>query len=264
MSEISPDKFNLLYLENLDKVHRLALGLTGNASDAEEITQEAFFRAYRFFGSFREESSFFTWIYRITINVANDYMKRRSKLPIYALTEDLGYSLEEIIDLNPANNPETELLANEARHKCLHCLTECLPISQRKVFCLSITIGLPQKVVAEILECSVGAVKTTLHRARKRWAGYMEDRCQYIKKSNPCSCTQWVRFALSQGWITRQALVNPRPHININVQAKDEIVRIWTLRDFYRDMYRESSDSSLALRIREGIKKKEWSILSGV
>lgn len=200
--------FDRLYRENQAKVYRLALGLTGNKNDAEEITQEAFFRAFRSYNTFREESSFFTWIYRITLNVANDYLKQRTKMPVYALTEDYGYSLQQIVDHNPSNDPEAQLLARETRFKCLHFLTECLPINQRKVFCLGITIGLPYKLVAEILECSVSSVKTTLHRAKKRWAGYMEDRCQLIKKSNPCNCSQWVRFGLTQGWVSKKAPVN--------------------------------------------------------
>lgn len=260
LSNNHTELFEQLYIDNHKKIYRLALGLTGNENDAEEITQEAFFRAFRFYHTFREESSFFTWIYRITLNVANSYLKHRTKLPIHALTEDLGYAIEKIIDPNPINDPESELLAREVGFKCLHCITECLPINQRKVFCLTITLGLPHKIVAEILSCSVGSVKTTLHRAKKRWIGYMEDRCQFIKKSNPCNCYQWARFGLSQGWITEQTLVNPRPEINI--QVKEEIIKLHTLRDIYQNLYRKTIDDTLSERIREGIKNKEWTILA--
>jgi len=250
------EQFDRLYRDNQAKVYKLALGLAGNANDAEEITQEAFFRAFRAYKSFRGESTFFTWIYRITLNVANDYLRIRTKLPIFALTEDLGYSLEEIIDPDPASDPESEVLANEARYKCLHCMTECLTIDQRKVFCLVITLGLPYKVAAEILGCSLSAVKTTLHRARKRWAGYMENRCQLIKKSNPCNCAQWVRFGLAQGWLSKDTLIDPRPPIT--VQAREEIVRLRTLRDIYRNLYRERAATPLAGRLRQGVENGEW------
>ncbi|MDD4238235.1 MAG: RNA polymerase sigma factor [Desulfotomaculaceae bacterium] len=260
MPEKLAELFDQLYRDNQAKVYKLALSLTGNANDADEITQEAFFRAFRSYHTFREDSSFFTWIYRITINVANDYIKQRAKLPIYALTEDLGYSIEDIIDTNPANDPETELLAREARYKCLHCLTECLPTNQRIVFCLAITIGLPHKIVAEILECSVGSVKTTLHRAKKRWSGYMDNRCQLIKKSNPCNCKQWIRFGLAQGWFSNQAITKPRPPIDL--QAQEEIIEMRTLRDTYQELYRETAGESLAQRIRAGIKNEEWAIFS--
>jgi RNA polymerase sigma-70 factor (ECF subfamily) len=259
LTEELAELFDQLYRDNQAKVYRLALSLTGNAHDAEEITQEAFLRAFRSYQGFREESSFFTWIYRIAINVANDYLKHRTKLPINSLTEDQGYSLEEIIDPNPANNPETELLAFQARIKCLHAMTECLPIDQRKVFCLAITLGLPHKTIAEILDCSVGSVKTTLHRAKKRWFGYMENKCQLIRKSNPCNCRQFVRFGLKQGWISKDASVNPRPSAT---QVREEVINLRTLRDFYQDLYQDQADESFAQRIREGIKNKEWSIFS--
>lgn len=253
-------EFEQLYSENQAKVYKLALGLTGNANDAEEITQEAFFRALRSYDTFRKDSSFFTWIYRIALNVANGYMEQRKKMPVLALTEDFGYSIEYIMDKNPSNDPEMLLLAKEARFKCLHCLTECLPIEQRKIFCLAITIGLPYKLVAEILECSLSKVKTTIHRAKQRWFGYMENRCALIKKSNPCHCTQWVRFGLEKGWISKQEVQQPRPEIDL--QAVKEIKELKSLRDIYTVLYPENMNQSLAKRIKEGIRKKEWAIIS--
>ena len=260
MSDSSPKLFDRLYYDNQAKVYRLALGLTGNENDAEEITQEAFFRAFRSYNTFRGEGTFLTWIYRITLNVANDYLKQRAKLRILELTEDLGYSIEEIADLNPANDPETTLLAREVRFKCLQCFMECIPLNQRKVLCLAFIVGLPYKLIAEILNCSVSLVKTTLHRGKKKIAGYLEERCQLVRKSNPCNCNQWVRRGLQQGWITEQALVNPRPEIAI--QAEKDLVKLRTLRHTYQSLYPETTDESLAQRIREGIKNKEWAIFS--
>lgn len=252
--------FDQLYRDNQPKVYRLAVSLAGNAHDAEDITQEAFFRAFRSYDTFREESSFFTWIYRITLNVANDHLKYRKKMPYEMLTEDLGFSLEEIIDTNPANNPETELLAAQVRIKCLHALTECLQANERKVFCLAITLGLPHKLIAEILECSVGSVKTTLHRAKKRWFGYMENKCQFIKKTNPCTCKQYIRFSLSRGVISPDAAVPVRPPVI--TRTKKDVVSLRTLHELYEDLFQDKADESYAQRIREGIKNNEWQILS--
>ncbi len=254
------DIFDQLYRENQPKVYRLALAMTANTHDAEDITQEAFFRAFRSYDSFRQDSSFFTWIYRITMNVANDHLKYRNKLPIHTYTEDMGYALENVIDTNPANNPETEILARQVRIKCLHALTECLQENERKVFCLAITLGLPHKHVADILECSVASVKTTLHRAKKRWFGYMETKCQFINKSNPCNCKQFVRFAVKNGMTTENSLRDPRH--SIFLKAKDEVISLRTMRDFYEDLYHDKADQNFSARIREGIKKNEWQIFS--
>ncbi len=260
MFDENSDLFDRLYRENQPKVYRLALSLAGNAHDAEDITQEAFFRAFRSYATFRGESSFFTWIYRITLNAANDHLKYRSKIPYQMLTEDMGYSHDEVIDTNPANNPETELLAYQVRIKCLHALTECIQANERKVFCLAITLDLPQKQIAEILDCSVGSVKTTLHRAKKRWFGYMENMCQFIKKDNPCNCKQWVRFAAAKGMISKDAAVHPLPPINL--QAKKDVISLRTLRTFYQDMYKNKANNAFVERVRCGIQRNEWSIFS--
>ncbi len=259
-SEERRKEFDQLYRKNQTKVYRLALSLAGNAHDAEDITQEAFFRAFRSYDTFRGESSFFTWIYRIAMNVANDHLKYRNKIPYRMLTEDLGYSHEEVIDTNPASNPETELLAYQVRIKCLHALTECLQANERKVFCLAITLDLPHKQISEILDCSVGSVKTTLHRAKKRWYGYMENMCQFIKKDNPCNCRQWVRFAVSKGMISKAAPATPLRPINPN--AKNDVLGLRTLRAFYQDLYKNDADDAFVERVRCGIRKNEWSIFS--
>ncbi len=260
MFDDQKDLLDRLYRENQPKVYRLALSLAGNTHDAEDITQDAFVRAFRSFDSFRAESSFFTWIYRIALNVANDHLKYRNKIPYRMLTEDLGYSHEEIIDTNPANNPETELLACQVRTKCLHAMTECLQANERTVFCLAITLDLPHKQIAEILDCTVGSVKTTLHRAKKRWFGYMENRCQFIKKDNPCNCRQWVRFAAAKGMISKDAPLQPLPLLN--VQAKKEVLSLRTLRVLYENLYKSEADAVFVERVRCGIRRNEWSILS--
>ena len=251
--------FDQLYRDNMEMVYKLALGLTGNADDAEEVTQETFLRAFRSYHTFREECAFSTWIYRIAINIANDYLRQRTKFPVPALTEDHGFVLEEILDPNPENNPENELLASQVRMKCLHSLTECLRLEQRKIFCLAITLGLPHKLVAEILECSVGSVKTALNRAKHRWFGYMEDRCQLINKSGTCSCRQWVRFGLSQGWFKPHSAALPPPD---TMQVREEISQLKALRDIYQSTSKNTADESFAKRIRDGIKNREWAIFS--
>jgi RNA polymerase sigma-70 factor (ECF subfamily) len=252
--------FSRLYDENYPKVYRLALALSGKASDAEEITQEAFLRAFRAFSSFRNDSAFFTWIYSITLNVARDYLKYRNKLPIHTLTEDLGYRLEDIIDTNPASDPEAEALANEARFRCLHYFTECLTPSQRIIFCLAVSLALPQKLIAETLGCSLSSVKTTLYRAKKRIAAFLGERCQLINEANSCRCDQWVRFGRAQGWLPAERLANPRPLIVI--QAAADITKIQTLSAIYQQLYPENADEALAKRIKMALEKKEWAIFT--
>lgn len=253
LTEDFTELFDQLYRDNYVNVYRLALGLTHNPNDAEDITQEAFIRAFRSYHTFREESSFFTWIYRITVNVANDYMRQRKKLPVYEIAEKLGCSVEDLADPHPAYGPETKLMLNEVMRVCMAAFTECLPVSQRKVFLLTVGLGLPNKLVAEILDCSVGSVKSMLHRAKNRLIGFMESRCQHIKKSNPCCCEQWVKRGISQGWITKECITNPLPKITIPDKVK---IYMRDLRDIYKNVYLVDDDKVLAKFFKEGFNQK--------
>ncbi len=160
-----------------------------------------------------------------------------------------------MIDPNPANDPETKLMANEVMRVCMLGFTECLPVNQRKVFFLVIGLGLPYKVAAEILDCSVSSVKSTLHRAKDRLVGYMEGRCSLIKKSNPCRCEQWVKAGVSHGWITKESITNPLLKITIPDKGK---IYMRDMRDIYRSVYLAENDELLVELIKEGFAKKKW------
>ncbi|MBI1919609.1 MAG: RNA polymerase sigma factor [Geobacter sp.] len=256
------ESFDRYYRDNYVKVYRLAYGLANRNSsvaerdnDAEDITQEAFLRAYRSFRTFRKESSFFTWICRITMNVANDYMRQRSKLRIYETLEELGCSEEELMDPNPANDPETRLLSNEVMRVCMYGFTECLPLKQKKAFLLVVGFELPYTLVAEILECSVGSLKTMLHRAKGSLARYMESRCSLVRKSNPCRCEQWVEACLSHNKITKDCITSPTATIMVPDKVK---IYMRDLRDIYHNVYGARSDEEMAEVLKEGFEKKRW------
>ncbi len=265
MYDNSSELFEQLYRDNYVKVYRLAFGLANRGvsaadrrNDAEDITQEAFLRAFRSFHTFRADSSFFTWICRITINVASDYMRQRAKLPIYETLERLGCSETELIDPNPANDPESKLVANEVMRICMIGFTECLPLHQRKAFFLVIGLDLPYKIAAEILECTVGTLKTTLHQAKKRLIGYMESRCSFINKSNSCRCEQWVKAVRSHGGVTKDCITNPTAKITIPDKLK---IYLRDLRDIYRNVYWARTDEEMAEMLKEGFAKKSGPLL---
>jgi RNA polymerase sigma-70 factor, ECF subfamily len=252
--------FDALCAESYPKVYRLALGLAGNRHDAEEITQETFLRAVRSWDGFRGECSFFTWVYRIALNVSNGRLRYRAKTPAAAITEDYGWRMEDVLDLNPQNNPETELLSREVRFRCLRGMTECLSADQRRVFCLAVTLGLPHRTVADILECTPGRVRTTLYRARKRWFGYMSGHCGLLDPKNPCRCAHWVRFARTQGWLTAPEALAAMPDLDQEAMASARRLKVLSM--LYASQFPEDPDTALAERIREGMRSGEWKILS--
>jgi hypothetical protein len=75
-------------------------------------------------------------------------MRQRKKLPIYEIAEEMGCSVEDLVDPNPMNNPETKIMINEVIRLCMAAFTECLPVNQRKVFLLTVGLNLPYKLAA--------------------------------------------------------------------------------------------------------------------
>ena len=142
--------------------------MCGNAQDAEDLTQEAFLKAYRSLGAFRGESKFSVWLYRIVSNVCLDHLRREGRRPSVSLStedEDGEESEREIPDqrLSPERLLEQKL-TREALQKGLRAL----PDEQRQILLLRELRGLSYEEIGEILTLEPGTVKSRLFRARKR------------------------------------------------------------------------------------------------
>lgn len=257
--EITKADFECAYREIAPKLTRLALAMTGNPDDACEVVQDAFCRAYESRYSFRGDSSFSTWIYRVCVNVATDRIRRRRRLPIEVFTEDMGLSEDDIIDRNPGEDPLSLALAEDIRTRCLFCFSECLPRRQRQVLCLNLVMGLSQREIAEVLGIAANAVKASLFRARRRIDGYLNDRCEFIRQGNPCSCRQWVRFGLERGIVAK-----PSDGVELARRAdrvRAEIGAILDMRSLYRVAFDVQADELFARRLRDGIAERRWHAL---
>lgn len=145
------------------KVYSLALKMLRNPEDAEDVLQDTFLRAYRGIKAFQGNSTFSTWIYRITANSA--LMKLRKKqLPTVSIDDaDERETPINIADWAPG---PVEQLLNEETRKAMSDAIDALPAEFRQVFVLRDVEGLSNADAAEILDLSVAAVKSRLHRAR--------------------------------------------------------------------------------------------------
>jgi RNA polymerase sigma-70 factor (ECF subfamily) len=154
-----------------DRVYNLAYRMVGNREDAEDVLQDTFLNVIRSLGKFRKKSSFSTWLYRITANAALTRLRKTSKKDksegefldeVYAVKQ-AAQSGEKLSDWS--GNPARQLLTEESREMMEAAISE-LPEKYRAVFVLRDVEGLPASEVAEILELSIPAVKSRLHRAR--------------------------------------------------------------------------------------------------
>ena len=145
------------------KVYSLAMKMLRNPEDAEDVLQETFLRAYRGIKSFQGNSTFSTWIYRITANSALMRL-RKKQLPMVSI-EDSEDREAPISIADWAPGPVEQLL-NKETQKVMEEAIEALPAEFRQVFILRDVEEMSNSEVAEVLDLSVAAVKSRLHRAR--------------------------------------------------------------------------------------------------
>ena len=182
-------------------VLRLALRLTGSASDAQDIHQEAFLKAYKKLDGFRFECSFGTWIYRIVTNVCLDHLRKnraRKKINAIEITDD--ELLNQLSDDRPGNNPEQQLLDRELGAHISKALQRLTP-RERMVFDLRHFEGLKLQSVSEILNASEGSIKMTFFRAtrklRLQLGKYTKRHRSSLKQNSDNGVNQAKRFAVT-------------------------------------------------------------------
>lgn len=149
--------------------YTLALRLTGDEEDANDVVQEAYLRAYRALGGFRGDAQFTTWLYRITANCAATTLLRRRKSRTEPLSEDAP-----VVDLRVDRDPEWRAAAGDQREAVAAALGR-LPTRLRQVIVLRDIYDLPHSAIAAELGISEAAAKVRLHRARRRLKESLDD-----------------------------------------------------------------------------------------
>lgn len=160
------DAFGLLVEAYQDRVYNLALRMCGNADDAFDLAQEAFFRAWRGLSGFQFESAFSTWLFRLSSNVCLDWLRAKRRRPTVSLTTVDDEDEEVQMELpDPGKSPEELLLASEDRKALARAMNE-LPVEYRQILTLRAIDDLSYTEIAEILKLREGTVKSRLSRAR--------------------------------------------------------------------------------------------------
>ncbi len=149
------------------KVYNLAYRLTGHPEDAAEMAQEAFVRVFTQLGQFHGDSSFATWLFRITSNVCLDELRRRKRRLTFSIDETVAGEEGEMARqfADPGDGPEQALTRQEAQlavRKAIAALDE----EHQTVLVLRYFQNLPYEQIRDILNCSLGTVKSRLNRAK--------------------------------------------------------------------------------------------------
>ena len=154
------------------RVWRLAYQVLHDREEAWDVAQEAFVRAFHSLSSFRGQSAFYTWLFRITVNVATDRHRQRGAQarafgPERVTEEEWTRSMPD-----PGRGPDQEATRAEQRERIRRAL-DALPPKARTIIMLSDVEGLSYREIAEVLNCPIGTVMSRLHNARKRLKGLL-------------------------------------------------------------------------------------------
>jgi RNA polymerase sigma-70 factor (ECF subfamily) len=161
------EAFEQIFRVYRNPVFRLAYRFTGNRDDAEDLTQEIFLKVFENIGSFRYESSFATWLYRIAVNTCMNFQRDKKPAESLGVTDDLGSSV----------SPEAICERGELQRK-IEAEIASLPSPLKIAFLLVVVEGMTYREASEILGLSVDALRMRVSRARQilreKLKGYME------------------------------------------------------------------------------------------
>ena len=163
-------------------VYRLAMQITKNHADADDVMQETFIKVYRSIRTFRKDAAFETWLYRIAVNEALNFVKRRERQRESTLETASEADYEAITRYRAqiANDPHVHAEKAELRHHVTEAVNS-LSLKHRTVVILHEFEGLTHAEIASILNCSEGTVRSRLHYARKKLRTLLKS---YVDASN--------------------------------------------------------------------------------
>ncbi len=159
--------YDLLVLKYQQRIINLVSRFVRNQSDAFDVTQEAFIKAYRALPNFRGDAAFYTWLYRIAVNTAKNHLAVQSRRP-----SGNNYDVSEIEQIEGADalkeqaTPENLLLKDELQATVLKAIDE-LPEDLKTAIMLREVDGLSYEEIASVMECPIGTVRSRIFRARE-------------------------------------------------------------------------------------------------
>ncbi|MBC3798231.1 RNA polymerase sigma factor [Acetobacterium tundrae] len=205
-----------------DMVYNLSLRMLGSPHDAEDATQEILIKIMTGLSSFKKESAFSTWVYRIATNYLLNYKKSFfAKQPPLSF-EFYGADIEAgFLKNNPEmlNGVEVEILTQELKMSCTNVMLQCLDPESRLIYVLGIMFKVDSKVCGEILGITPEAYRQRLLRIRKKMAGFLKQYCG-IASPEKCNCKKRIGYT-----ITNHRL-NPANLEYTQLQKADEVMAL--------------------------------------
>jgi len=161
--------FDQLILKYRERVYAMIYNMTANREDAADLTQDAFIKAFQSINRFQGQSSFFTWLYRIAVNSSLTHIRKNKLRTFFSfdkLHEEDAQAAEIIGRLTDKKDVERDVFVHELQEKLNEAMQK-LSIVHRTVVTLFEMDGLSHEEIAEVMNCSVGTVRSRLHYAKQ-------------------------------------------------------------------------------------------------
>ena len=156
------DSFNQLVLRWERPIYALAYRVIGREEDARDVAQETFLRAFRALGGFKGQAKFSSWLYRITLNLCRDWIRRERRAPVSQAPE--GVDIIELAGEAPATESIEDLVSRKQLGQAVSRAMALLPEDQRTAIILKEYHGLTFQEIADLLGCPLSTVKTRLYQ----------------------------------------------------------------------------------------------------
>lgn len=174
--------FDLLVAKYQRRLARLLSRFIRDNADIEDVTQEAFVKAYRSLPAFRGESAFYTWLYRIGINTAKNFLSSSSRRPVInsEIADHEGENFDMAVHLPDLNTPESELM-NKQILATVNAAVDKLPEELKMAISLREMEGLSYDEIARVMDCPIGTVRSRIFRAREAIASELRPLLETAK-----------------------------------------------------------------------------------
>lgn len=170
-------EFDILVHRCHRQAYNVAYRLTGNHADAEDLIQESFLRAYRFFDRYNREMPFENWLYRIMSRVFIDELRKRPKLKLQSLSQPISCGINSesdvMLEIPDSESDPEQILVSASLEENLQNALNALPDDFRVAVIMADIEGLSYEEIASAMHCSLGTVRSRLHRGRKMVRQFM-------------------------------------------------------------------------------------------
>ena len=241
-------KGNKKALENLIKKHQnwiynVAIAMVSDHNDAADITQEVLIKLITKLGTFKNESNFRTWLYRIAKN--HFLNMKRGKYETKSISfDEFGEGLDQFPSESLSNysyEVEDKILVKEAKISCMKGMLLCLDREQRMIYIIGELFEFTDTIGSEIMEISKENFRVKLHRTKTQLYNFMDNKCGLVNKSNPCRCARKTAGFIKMGFVDPVNLhfqKNTIANINNVIDKKVETYQAEVISD-YQKLFQE-------------------------